>query len=62
MIFSGLFRAVDAVESGVHPEDVSASLGMRRGTVHGGGQVPQGRQGRVARACPRRDSNLRHTV
>ena len=25
-------RAVDAVESGVHPEDVAASLGMARGT------------------------------
>ena len=29
------FRAVDAVESGVHPEDVAASLGMGRGTVYG---------------------------
>src|SRR5918995_11473 len=28
-------RAVDAVESGVHPEDVAASLGMGRGTVYG---------------------------
>lgn len=28
-------RAVDAVESGVHPEDVAASLGMARGTVYG---------------------------
>jgi hypothetical protein len=27
-------RAVDAVESGVHPEDVAA-LGMARGTVYG---------------------------
>ena len=29
------FRAVDAVESGVHPEDVAAALGMGRGTVYG---------------------------
>ena len=29
-------RAVDAVESGVHPEDVAASLGMGRGTVTAG--------------------------
>ena len=29
------FRAVDAVESGVHPEDVAPSLGMGRGTVYG---------------------------
>ena len=28
-------RAVDAIESGVHPEDVAASLGMARGTVYG---------------------------
>src|SRR3954462_8446565 len=28
-------RAVDAVESRVHPEDVAASLGMGRGTVYG---------------------------
>jgi transposase len=28
-------RAVDAVASGVHPEDVAASLGMARGTVYG---------------------------
>jgi transposase len=28
-------RAIDAVESGVHPEDVAASLGMGRGTVYG---------------------------
>src|SRR4051794_28979759 len=28
-------RAVNAVESGVHPEDVAASLGMARGTVYG---------------------------
>ena len=28
-------RAVDAVESGVHPEDVAASLGMGRGIRHG---------------------------
>jgi transposase len=28
-------RAIDAVESGVHPEDVAASLGMARGTVYG---------------------------
>jgi transposase len=28
-------RAVDAVESGVHPEDVAASSGMARGTVYG---------------------------
>jgi transposase len=28
-------RAVDAVRSGVHPEDVAASLGMARGTVYG---------------------------
>src|ERR687890_1634261 len=28
-------RAVDAVESGVHPEDVAAALGMGRGTVYG---------------------------
>jgi transposase len=28
-------RAVEAVESGVHPEDVAASLGMARGTVYG---------------------------
>ena len=28
-------RAVDAIESGVHPEDVAASLGMGRGTVYG---------------------------
>jgi len=28
-------RAVDAVESGVHPKDVTASLGMARGTVYG---------------------------
>src|SRR4029079_10254217 len=28
-------RAVDAVESGGHPEDVAASLGMGRGTVYG---------------------------
>ena len=28
-------RAVDAVESGLHPEDVAASLGMARGTVYG---------------------------
>ena len=28
-------RAVDAVESGVHPEEVAASLGMARGTVYG---------------------------
>jgi transposase len=28
-------RAVDAVESGVPPEDVAASLGMGRGTVYG---------------------------
>jgi transposase len=28
-------RAVDAVESGVHPEDVAALLGMGRGTVYG---------------------------
>ncbi len=28
-------RAVDAVESGVHPEDVAASLQMTRGTVYG---------------------------
>jgi transposase len=28
-------RAVDAVESGVHPEDVAASLGMGRGMVYG---------------------------
>src|SRR3954465_5019269 len=28
-------RAVDAVESGVHPEDVAASLGMGRGTGYG---------------------------
>jgi transposase len=28
-------RAVAAVESGVHPEDVAASLGMARGTVYG---------------------------
>lgn len=27
-------RAVDAVASGVHPEDVAASLGMARGTVY----------------------------
>jgi hypothetical protein len=26
-------RAVEAVESGVHPEDVAASLGMARGMV-----------------------------
>src|SRR3989442_6875040 len=29
------FRAVAAVESGVHPEDVARSLGMARGTVYG---------------------------
>src|SRR5690242_603678 len=28
-------RAVEAIESGVHPEDVAASLGMARGTVYG---------------------------
>jgi transposase len=28
-------RAVDAVESGVHPEDVAASLGMGQGTMYG---------------------------
>jgi transposase len=28
-------RAVEAVASGVHPEDVAASLGMARGTVYG---------------------------
>jgi transposase len=28
-------RAIDAVRSGVHPEDVAASLGMARGTVYG---------------------------
>ena len=28
-------RAIDAVQSGVHPEDVAASLGMARGTVFG---------------------------
>src|SRR4051794_30496223 len=28
-------RAVDAAESGAHPEDVAASLGMGRGTVYG---------------------------
>jgi transposase len=28
-------RAVEAVESGVHPEDVAASLGMARDTVYG---------------------------
>jgi transposase len=28
-------RAVEAVESGVHPEDVAASSGMARGTVYG---------------------------
>jgi hypothetical protein len=27
-------RAVDAIESGMHPEDVAASLGMARGTVY----------------------------
>jgi transposase len=29
------FRAVDAVGDGMHPEDVAAALGMRRGTVYG---------------------------
>ena len=29
-------RAVDAVESGVHPEDVAASLGMGRARCTGG--------------------------
>lgn len=28
-------RAIDAIESGVHPEDVAASLRMGRGTVYG---------------------------
>jgi transposase len=28
-------RAIDAVESGQHPEDVAAALGMHRKTVYG---------------------------
>ena len=45
-------RAVDAVESGVHPEDVAASLGMGRGTVYGWlAKLPGGRQGRAAGAA-----------
>ena len=54
-------RAVDAVESGVHPEDVAASLGMGRGTVYGwlacyreGGReaLKAGRCRGGSRSCP----------
>jgi transposase len=54
------FRAVDAVESGVHPEDVAASLGMGRGTVYGwlAKYREGGREALRARPVPRRAPKL----
>ena len=47
-------RAVDAVKSGVHPEDVAAALGMGRGTVYGwlAKYREGGRDALKARRCP----------
>jgi transposase len=49
-------RAVDAIESGVHPEDVAASLGMGRGTVYGwlARYRERGREALKARPVPGR--------
>src|SRR4051812_6658729 len=53
-------RAIDAIESGVHPEDVAASLRMGRGTVYGwlARYREAGREALKARPVPGRPPKL----
>jgi transposase len=53
-------RAIDAIESGVHPEDVAASLRMGRGTVYGwlAKYREGGREALKARPVPGRPPRL----